>query len=690
MKQSKYLIIGLVILGTLPGIVSADFDPNQVVASVQEFLIRQMEVFDSVRPLSQPPLVQTFAWAPGLAFPPAELDPVPCCALRCALPPLSEMAYRGDIYDQSLAAIWFTERARIEFEKGGDGTENFNRARRLLDAVIFLRDHDPIGDGRIRTAYWANNLLNLAGTEASIMDPSVGVGNMAYFGIALTRFYHVAELTGYLDDPNRQQYLTAAEEAGDWIIDHCSDHNWSCGFTGGYEGWGPQPNKFTWKSTEHNIDVFVFANNLCHLTRNRKWNEMAESAACLVRAMYVEVDANCGYYQTGTLADGQTPNPSQIPADAQTWTTLARCGGVKIDTDERAEHAMCWLLENLKDRCQCDSISLPDDGVKFTNIGKNVQCEATASAALALLWIGRETPQAQRFLELLDWIRVNAAPPGDGIEDGNGIIATPCPEGAWTGFGEYAWYYNLLHVASSTWTGSACLYLMGEYETANPLMPISCNRAPIADAGEDQSYPAGTDCTAEVPLDGSDSNDPDGDDLTYTWSWTINGNEFTVFTVAPTIELPVGEHSVRLVVNDGCRDSEPNYVVITVEDNTVPELTVSVMPEILWPPNHKMVMIVPTIIVSDNCDDSPEVSLIGITVNEGDRANTFEPGHDNRPRGGDPKDDIQIGDDGSISLRAERSGTSNGRVYTLTYQAVDNSGNVVTGTATVTVPHHKL
>jgi hypothetical protein len=380
------------------------------------------------------------------------------------------MAYRGDIYDQSLAACWFTERARLDFANGSNGTENFTRAQRLLDAVIFLRDHDPNGDGRVRTAYWANNLLNLAGTEASVMDPGVGVGNMAYFGIALTRFYYVAKVTSYLDDPNRQEYLEAAKETADWILEHCTDHNWPCGFTGGYEGWAQT--KFTWKSTEHNIDVFVFASNLYYLTGNQKWKQMAERAACLLSHLYVDVGGQCGYYLTGTLADGNAPNHTPLPADAQAWTTLARCNDLRIDTDERATCAMQWVLQNLKDRCDCDVTTLPNDGIRFSDLGKNAQCEVTASAAFALLWLDEETSQAVEFLELLDWIRLNAAPAYDNIQDGNGIAATPCPEGAWTGYGEYAWYYSLLHVASSTWAGSVCLYLAHGEKTANPLMPL--------------------------------------------------------------------------------------------------------------------------------------------------------------------------------------------------------------------------
>jgi len=40
----------------------------------------------------------------------------------------------------------------------------------------------------------------------------------------------------------------------------------------------------------------------------------------------------------------------------------------------------------------------------------------------------------------------------------------------------------------------------------------------------------------------------------------------------------------------------------------------------------------------------------------------------------------------SGQLRAERSGSGNGRAYTLTYRALDRAGNAATCTATVTVP----
>jgi hypothetical protein len=205
------------------------------------------------------------------------------------------------------------------------------------------------------------------------------------------------------------------------------------------------------------------------------------------------------------------------------------------------------------------------------------------------------------------------------------------------------------------------------------------NNIPIADAGPDQITYTWFDCFAQVILDGTDSYDPDGDELTYSWTWVINGEVHEANGVNPSIQLPLGEHTIKLIVNDGTEDSEPDQVIITVLDNTPPELELSVSPTVLWPPNHKMVLVTPTWMANDNCDESPEVSLISITMNE----------EDNGKGDGNTTNDIQIGEDGSIYLRAERSGKGNNRVYTITYQAVDASGNVSQANATVTIPHDR-
>ena len=521
MNRSSSFSILLAVLAAVQAPSQAAIDYPAAIESMDAFLVRQAEWFDLVRPAGQPPLKQTFGWDTALAFPPVELDPMPCVNLPCAPVPLEQMRWRGDTYDQSLDAIWFTERARVDLLHGRDPGVNLAQARELLDAGIFLAQHDPIPDGRLRAAYWANNLLNPAGTESSIMDPNSGTGNIAYFGIALTRFYQVSEQANYLDAPTRQVYLAEAESKARWIVDNCTDAHPS-GFTGGYDGWGQVP--FTWKSTEHNIDVWVLARNLNSLTGNREWVDMACRAAGLVQSMFVEAGPDSGYYLTGTLDDGITPNPSPIPADAQAWIALARGNGLSIDSDLRPIKAMRWLLDNLKDGCE--SGGLPSEGVKFSDVGRNMQSEVTASAAFALRWLDYEPGEAEGFLELLDWVRLNAAPPDDGIVDGIGLVATPCPEGAWTGYGPDAWYYKLLHSASSDWYGLACLYSHEGVGWANPLMPM----------------PAAGDATLDGCVDGLDyivwSNN-------YKTGTSWEEGDFTADGVVDGLDYIVWSHNYR-------------------------------------------------------------------------------------------------------------------------------------------------
>ena len=116
-------------------------------------------------------------------------------------------------------------------------------------------------------------------------------------------------------------------------------------------------------------------------------------------------------------------------------------------------------------------------------------------------------------------------------------------------------------------------------------------------------------------------------------------------------------------------------------DATPPTLQVSVSPSILSPPNHKMALITATISAQDNLDPNPTVELVSITANEPVKGR----GDGNT----DPDiDEAAFGtDDRTFLLRAERSGTGTGRIYTITYRARDAAGNTTTASATVTVPH---
>ncbi|MBM4035180.1 MAG: HYR domain-containing protein [Planctomycetes bacterium] len=281
------------------------------------------------------------------------------------------------------------------------------------------------------------------------------------------------------------------------------------------------------------------------------------------------------------------------------------------------------------------------------------------------------------------------------------------------------------------------------------------NTAPIANAGPDQTVEQTSAAGTQVTLYGSGSSDPDGDPLTYQWTWP--GGSAT--GVRPTVTLPLGTTTVTLVVNDGQADSDPDTVDITVEDKTPPELvvpspivveqatgdgtrveweciaadicdaevdvmcvppsgsvfplgvttvtctatddsgnqtvrsfTVTVRdttapviesawatPNVLWPPNHKMADVAVGAVVGDICDAAPSWKIVGVASNE----------PVNGLGDGDTAPDWAITVEHSLKLRAERSGKGSGRVYTITIQATDASGNTATANVVVTVPHDR-
>jgi hypothetical protein len=127
---------------------------------------------------------------------------------------------------------------------------------------------------------------------------------------------------------------------------------------------------------------------------------------------------------------------------------------------------------------------------------------------------------------------------------------------------------------------------------------------------------------------------------------------------------------------------------ITVSDLTPPSVNLTVSPDLLWPPNHKMILITPTIATDDNCTVELDVTLTSITMNEEDETNTYDSTFDPTVGDGHTFGDMMVDDSGNIYLRAERAGIGTGRIYTLTFTVADDSGNTAAQTVTVTVPHN--
>jgi len=132
----------------------------------------------------------------------------------------------------------------------------------------------------------------------------------------------------------------------------------------------------------------------------------------------------------------------------------------------------------------------------------------------------------------------------------------------------------------------------------------------------------------------------------------------------------VGTTPVTLTVADNHGASSQCTAIVTV--TPAPLVTINSLtakPNILWPPNHKMVPVVVTATPSGDCI-AIACQIVSVTSNE-----ALAP------------DDVVITGALTVNLRAERSGNGSGRVYTIMVQCTDAAGNVATRTVTVTVPH---
>jgi hypothetical protein len=208
---------------------------------------------------------------------------------------------------------------------------------------------------------------------------------------------------------------------------------------------------------------------------------------------------------------------------------------------------------------------------------------------------------------------------------------------------------------------------------------VAPNRSPIADAGQDQTIYVDSLCTPDIAiLDGTGSADADEDLLNYRWE--IYGEVFS--EEITDLSLPqgsLGSHEVLLAVEDGQGGIDSDTVNINVVDQFPPEMTVTIEPDVLWPPNHKMMPVSVTVTATDNCSSEPLCQITSIASNE----------QINEIGDGNTAPDWEITGILTANLRAERAGIGSDRIYTATVECTDDVGNSATAQATVTVPHDK-
>jgi hypothetical protein len=140
---------------------------------------------------------------------------------------------------------------------------------------------------------------------------------------------------------------------------------------------------------------------------------------------------------------------------------------------------------------------------------------------------------------------------------------------------------------------------------------------------------------------------------------------------APGAVVGTGPHTIVVTAQDASGNTSTANVSFTVKDSTAPIIKfVSVSPNSISPPNHRMVPVTVSVSAIDGCDPAPVCKIISITCNEATSAG-----------------EMVITGNLTASVAATRNGYGNGRVYTICVGCTDNSGNCSKANVTVTVPH---
>jgi probable HAF family extracellular repeat protein len=134
--------------------------------------------------------------------------------------------------------------------------------------------------------------------------------------------------------------------------------------------------------------------------------------------------------------------------------------------------------------------------------------------------------------------------------------------------------------------------------------------------------------------------------------------------------LPDGQYTIVVTVTDASGNSASVGVPLTIADTSPPVIqSLTANPAVLSPPNHALIPITVSAAVSDNCDAAPITRIISITCND-----------DTAPG------DIRITGAMTATLAATKASSGNIRIYSITVQSTDASGNSSTGVVTVSVP----
>jgi probable HAF family extracellular repeat protein len=224
------------------------------------------------------------------------------------------------------------------------------------------------------------------------------------------------------------------------------------------------------------------------------------------------------------------------------------------------------------------------------------------------------------------------------------------PAGTLVGVGEYP-----LTVTVTDGAGNPAVSTV-KFKVADTTAPII--QGPFA-----RSVSTAANCQGSVPdmFDGF---------LVFSDNCTPKSQLVKTQTPAPGTKLSAGIYSVTVTVTDASGNTASAAVLLSVADNVAPVIqSLSVSPNVLSPPNHQIVPVTVSAVVTDNCDPAPVTKIVSISTNDG-----VSPG------------DIQITGNLTALLAANKTASGGNRIYMITVQTTDASSNSSSAQVSVTVP----
>jgi hypothetical protein len=147
---------------------------------------------------------------------------------------------------------------------------------------------------------------------------------------------------------------------------------------------------------------------------------------------------------------------------------------------------------------------------------------------------------------------------------------------------------------------------------------------------------------------------------------------------------PLGTTTVTYRAEDSAGNQASCASTIQVVDHSGPVVTVT-NPNPLWPPNHKYRTVSLSdcgVVVQDACEGKLDLATARAAIT---CVTSDEP--PNSTGDGNTGNDIVIVNATTVTLRGERKGKGDGRVYEIHFRVSDASGHTATGVCPVAVPH---